>query len=81
MVKWSGKLTNKEVLEHIGEKKIFLINIYKKSWFGLTLRRNCLVYDAMKGYMEEVKTVGRRRTQLLDVSRHRRRYWGGKEER
>ena len=41
--------------------------------------RNCLLHDAIEGQMTEVKGV-RRRTQLLDDLRNRRRYWELKEE-
>ena len=41
---------------------------------------NCLLHDAIEGQMTEVKGVGRRRTQLLDDLRNRRRYWELKEE-
>ena len=34
----------------------------------------------IEGQMTEVKGVGRRRTQLLDDLRNRRRYWELKEE-
>ena len=36
--------------------------------------------DAIEGQMTEVKGVGRRRTQLLDDLRNRRKYWELKEE-
>ena len=65
-VKWSEKLTNEQVLEHIGEKRT-LLNYFlrrKANWICRILRRNCLLHDAIKGQMTEVKGVGRRRTQL-----------------
>ena len=39
------------------------------------LRRNYLLHDVIEGQMTEVKGIGRRRTQLLDDLRNRRRYW------
>jgi len=39
-----------------------------------------LLHDAIKEQMTEVKAVGRRRIQLLDDLRNRRRYWELKEE-
>ena len=52
----------------------------KANWIGRILRRNCLLRDAI-GQMTEVKGVGRRRrTQLLDDPRNRRRYCELKEE-
>ena len=44
------------------------------------LRRNCLPHDAIEGQMMGVIGVGRRRTQLLDDMRSRRRYWELTEE-
>ena len=81
-IKWSDKVTNKQVLEHRGEKRRLLNNILhrKVNWIGHILRRNCLFYDAIEGQMTEVKGVGRRRTQLLDDLRNRRTYWELKEE-
>ena len=75
-IKWSDKVTNEQVLERIGEKKALLNNILcrKTNWIGYILRRNCLLRDAIEGQMMEVKGV-RRRTQLLDDLRNRRRYW------
>jgi hypothetical protein len=46
----------------------------KADWIGHILRRNCLLNYVIEGQMMEVKGVGRRRTQLLDDLRHRRRY-------
>ena len=77
------KVTNKQVLEHIGEKRTLLNNILcgKDNWIDLIVRRNCLLHDTIEGQMTEVKGVGRRRrTQLLDDLRNRRRYWELKEE-
>ena len=51
----------------------------KANWIGHILRRNCLL-EAIEGQMMEVKEVGRRRTQLLDDLRNRRKYWEIKEE-
>ena len=76
-IKWSEKVTNKEVLECIGEKRTLLNNIpcRKANWIGHILRKNCLHRDAIERQMTEVKLVGRRTTQLLDDLRNRRRYW------
>ena len=52
----------------------------KVNWIGHILRRNCLLHDTIEGQMTEVRGVGRRRTQLLDYFRNRRRYWELKEE-
>jgi hypothetical protein len=47
----------------------------KANWIGHILRRNFLLYDFIEGQMTEAKVVGRRRTQLPDDLRNRRRYW------
>ena len=52
----------------------------KVNWIGHILRRNCLRHDAVDGQMTELKRVGRRRTQLLNYLRNRRRYSELKEE-
>jgi hypothetical protein len=79
-IKWSEKVTN-DVLEHIGEKMTLLNKILRRKAYGIghILRRNCL-HDDIEGQMAEVKGIGRRRTQLLDDLRNRRRYWKLKEE-
>ena len=81
--KWLEKVTNEEVLERVEEKRELLNNILRKkfNWVGHILRRNCLVHDAIKGLITEVKGVGRRRRMYLLVDlRNRRRYWKLKEE-
>jgi hypothetical protein len=79
-IKWSEKVTNEQVLDRIGEKRPLLNNILRRkaNLIGHILRRNCLLHDAIEGQMTEVK--GRRRIQLLDDLRKRRRYWEIKEE-
>jgi hypothetical protein len=76
------RVTNEQVLERIGEKRILLNNILRRkaNWIDYILRRNCLLHDVTEGQMTEVKGVGRRRTQLLDDLRNKRRYWELKEE-
>ena len=74
----SQGLTNnpyEQVLGHIGEKRTLLNNILrtKDNWTGHILRINLLLHDAIEGQMTEVKGVGRRRTQLLDDLRNRRK--------
>ena len=81
-IKWSENVTNEEVLYRIGENRTLLniIQRRKANWIGHILRRNCLLHDAIEGKIMDVKVVGRRRTQLLDGLRNRRRYWELKEE-
>ena len=72
-IKWSEKVTNEQVLEHIGDKRTLLKNILcrKANWIGHILRRNCLLHNAIEGQMMKEKGVGRRRrTQLLDDLRN-----------
>jgi len=76
------EVTNEQVLERIEEKRT-LVNdmLYRKAnWIGHILRINVLSHDAIEGEMMEVTEVARRRTQLLDDLRNRRRYWELKEE-
>ena len=65
--------------ERIGEKRTLLNNILqrKPNWI---LRRNCLLQDVIERQMTKMKGVERRKTQLLDDLRNRRRYWELKEE-
>ena len=71
-----------QVLECIEEKRTRMNNILcrKASWVGHILKRNCLLHDTIEGQGTKVKGVGRRRTQLIDDLRNRRRYWELKEE-
>ena len=79
-IKWSAKITNEQVLDHIGEKRTLLNNILRRkaNWIGHILRKNCLLHDAIEGQMTKVKEVGKR-TQPLDDLKKRRRYWELKE--
>ena len=75
-IKFLEKVTNEEVTERIGAKRTLLNNILRRkaNCIGYILRRNCLHHDVIEGQMTEAKRVGRRRTQLLDDLRYRRRY-------
>jgi hypothetical protein len=82
-MKWSEKITNEQVLDRVEEKRRkFINNILsrKANWTDHILRRNCLLHDAIEEHMTEVKGIGRRRTQVLDDLRIRRRYWQLKGE-
>ena len=85
-IKWSEKVTNEQVIERIGEKRALINNILRRkvNWIGHILRRNCLLHDVIEGQMTEVSGVGcrgrRRRIQILDDLRNRRRYWELKEK-
>ena len=80
--KWSGKVTNEEVLKHIGEMRTLINNTQRRKvkWISHILTRNCLFHDAIARHMTKEKGVERRRTQYLDDFRNSRRYWELKEE-
>ena len=71
-IKSPEKVTN--VLECIGQKRTLLNNILRReaNCIGHILRRNYLKMMTLK---DKVKGVGRRRTQLADDLRNRRRHW------
>ena len=73
-IKWSEKVTNQQVLEHIREKRTLLNNILRRkaNWIGYIMRRNFLLHGVIEGDETEVKGVGRRRTQLFDDLRNRK---------
>ena len=79
-IKWSEKVTNEQVLGRLGEKRTLLNNILprKANWIGHIPRRNCLLHFAIEGQMTEVKGVVRRRPQLLDDLRKRKKVLGAK---
>ena len=79
--KESEKVTNEEVIEHVGQKRTLLNNTLhrKANWVGHVLRRNYFIYYLIEGQMTEVNGVGRIRTQLLDDLINRR-YWEQKGE-
>ena len=70
------------VLEGIGEKRTLQNNVIlrKANWIRRILRVNCHLHHVIEGQMMEVKGVGRRRSQILDYFKNRRKYWGLKEE-
>ena len=72
-IKWSKKVTNEQVVDRIREKRTLLNNVLRRkaNLIGDILRKNCLLLDAIKGQLTEVKGVGRRRTQLLNDLRNR----------
>ena len=54
-IKWSEKVTNEQVLERIGEKRIHSILCRKANWISHILRRNCLLHDAIEGQTQKWK--------------------------
>jgi hypothetical protein len=79
-------MRNEEVLHRIKEKRNILhtIKIRKANWIGQILRRNCLLKHVIEGKLEGMIEVtgrrGRRRKQLLDDLKEKRRYCKLKEE-
>ena len=76
-IKGPEKETNEQVLDSINN-----ILRRKANRIGHMLRRICLLHDSIERQMTEFKGVGRRRrrVQLLDDLRNRRRHWVLKEE-
>jgi hypothetical protein len=81
-IKWTEKITNEEVLSRVDEKRTILDTIFqrKKNWIGHILRRNCLLHDVIEGKLEGRRGPGRKRIQILDELKERRKYWELKEE-
>jgi hypothetical protein len=63
---------------------VHTIKRMKANWIGHILRRNCLLKHVIEGKLEGRIEVtvrrGRRRKQLLDDLKEKRRYWKLKEE-
>jgi hypothetical protein len=59
-------------------------NMKKANWIGQILRRNCLLKHVIEGKLEGrtemTERRGRRRKQLLDDLKEKRRYWKLKDE-
>ena len=62
-MKWSEKVTNKEVPKRVGERRTLPNNILRRKANRIDniLRRNCLLHDPIEGQMTEGKRVRRRR--------------------
>jgi hypothetical protein len=79
-------VTNEEVLHRVKEERNILHKIKRRkaNWIGHILRRNCLlkhmIEGKLEGRIEMTGRRGRRRKQLLDDLREKRRYWKLKEE-
>jgi hypothetical protein len=77
---------NEEAL-HRGKEERNILHAVKRrkaNWIGHILRRNCLLKQVIEGKIEGMMEVtgrrGRRRKQLLDDFKEKRRYWKLKEE-
>jgi hypothetical protein len=77
---------NEKVLYRIKEERNILHTIKRRkaNWIGHILRRNCLlkhlIEGMLEGRIEMTGRRGRRRRQLLDDLKEKRRYWKLKEE-
>jgi hypothetical protein len=77
---------NEEVLHRVKEERniLYAIKRRKANWIGHILRRNCLLKHVIEGKLEGGTEItgrrGRRRKQLLDDLKKKRRYWKLKEE-
>jgi hypothetical protein len=84
-ISWTDRVRD-EVLHRVkGERNILhTIKRRKANWIGHILRRNCLLKRLIEGKLggriEMAGRRGRRRKQLLDDLREKRRYWKLKEE-
>ena len=83
-IKWTDRVTNEEVLRRVGEERTIIKTIRqrKANWLGHVLRRNCLLHDVIEGRLEteDTRRAGRRKIQILDDLREKRKYWELKEE-
>jgi hypothetical protein len=84
-ISWTDRVRNEEVLHRVKEERNILHTIKRRkaNWIGHMLHRNCLlkhVEGKLKGRIEKTERRGRRRKQLLDDLKEKRRYWKLKEE-
>jgi hypothetical protein len=85
-ISWTDRVRNEEILHSIKEERNILHTIKRRkaNWIGHILRRNCLLKHVIEGKLEERIEMkgrrGRRRKQLLDYVKEKRRYWKLNEE-
>jgi hypothetical protein len=85
-ISWTDHVRNEEVLHRVTVERniLYTIKIRKANWIGHILRRNCLlkhvIEGKLEGRIEMTGRRGRRRKQLLDDLKEKRRYWKLKEE-
>jgi hypothetical protein len=67
-IKWTDKVSNERVLERVGEQRqlMKLLRIRKNIWIGHVLQGEGLMRDVMEGRMEDKRSRGRPRTEMLD---------------
>jgi hypothetical protein len=77
---------NEEVLHRVKKDRNILHKIKRRkaNWIGHILHRNCLlkhmIEGKLEGRIEMTGRRGRRRKQLLDDLKEKKRYWKLKEE-
>jgi hypothetical protein len=81
----TDRVRNEAVLHSVKERNILhKIKRRKANWIGHILRRNCLLKHVtegkLEGRIEMTGRRGRRRKQLPDDLREKKRYWKLKEE-
>jgi hypothetical protein len=85
-ISWTDRVRNEEMLHSVKEERILLLIIERRNanWIGHILRRNCrlkhVIEGKLEGRIEKTGRRGRRRKQLLDDLKEKRRYWKLKEE-
>jgi hypothetical protein len=85
-ISWTDRVRNEEVLHRVKKERNILHKIKRRkaNWIGHILRRNCLLKHVIEGQLEGRIEItgrrGRRRKQLLDDLKKKRRYWKLKEE-
>jgi hypothetical protein len=85
-ISWTDRVRNEEVLHSAKEHRniLHIMKRRKANWIGHTLRRNCFLKHVIEGKLEgRMKMTGRRgrrRNQLLDDLKEKRRYRKLKEE-
>jgi hypothetical protein len=85
-ISWTDRVRNEEVLHRVKEVRniVHTIKRRKANWIGHILRINCLLKHVIEGMLEGRTEMmgrrGRRRKQLLDDLKEKKRYWKLKEE-
>jgi hypothetical protein len=85
-INWTDRVKSEEVLHRVKEERNILHTITRRkaNWIGHILRKNCLLKHVIEGKLEgrtEMTGIrGRRRKQLLDDLKEKRRYWKLNEE-
>jgi hypothetical protein len=85
-ISWTDRVRNEEVLHRVKEERnnVHTIKRRKANWIGHILRRNCLlkhvIEEKLEGRIKMTGRRGRRRKQLLDDLKEKKRYWKLKEE-